>query len=90
MVEFRDSYGILKLIASKSLGEDLEDITIDTYSMASHKTPIPVLKQLLLTLVLVVGLSILLKVNSDQNAFFNKNNRALFAMRVVAARSLHV
>ena len=27
MVEFRDSYGILKLIASKSLGEDLEDIT---------------------------------------------------------------
>ena len=47
MVEFRDSYGILKVIASKSPWEDLEDIAIDIYPMASHKTPIPILKQVL-------------------------------------------
>ena len=90
MVEFRDSYGILKLVASKSTREDVDDISIDIYPMASHKTPIPVLKQLLFILTLVAGLSVLLQVNLYQNVFLNKNNRSLFANRIVAARSLQV
>jgi hypothetical protein len=90
MVEFRDSYGILKLMAAKSSEDDFEDITGDSYRMALRKNPDPILRQLFLTIILVAVISIFLRVNLDQNAFLNKNNQPLFAIRVVAARSLQV